>query len=140
MNLHDIDVPDLLDRAAICYLKVLKTGEDCVQREWKQREFSIQAVAQAHPRWPLKTWFEKLVQLHSTIWKFEHPLRKAKPLELTGLDALRAELKFTDEEIFAAGIASLHVRQINRERIALRNAITDTTGSGYTDIRMNTAT
>ena len=134
-----IDIPDLLDRAAIAHVKVVKTGEDCVKVEWEERGKHIDELATSHPRWPIKTWLEKLYRLHSQIWQFEGPLRRAKPLELKNLEQLRSKLEFTDEEIRAAGIASLHVRQINRQRITLRNAIVETTGCGYSDIKANEA-
>lgn len=132
-----MDIPELLDRAAICYVKVLKTGEDCVTAEWEERKAKIDEIALSHPRWPVKTWFNQLFHIHEKIWGFEGPLRRAKPLELKNIEQLRSKLEFSDEEIRAAGIASLHVRQLNRERIVLRNAIVETTGCGYADIKVN---
>ena len=71
-----------------------------------------------------KTWLEELYIINGKIWDLESDIRRGKE-GLLGL-----------EEVGRRAIA---IRELNKNRIAVKNRITEATGLGFRDVRMNHA-
>jgi len=69
-------------------------------------------------------WLNELYIVNAKIWDLESDIRKGKEGEL-GL-----------EEV---GRRAILIRNLNRERVALKNKIIEETGIGFKDVKMNHA-
>lgn len=133
----DVTLPDVLDRAAIAHLKMVRLGEQCARDEfeiWRQEIDQFQAL---HPDWPIARWYEDIFELHRNIWDNEYDLRKGEVPDVD-LERLENDLQpFSIEDLARIGVAAWRVRRFNHQRVRLRNHIVETTGTGFRDVRMN---
>ena len=67
---------------------------------------------------------KKLYEVNGKIWDLEADIRKGKEGEL-GL-----------EEV---GRRAIEIRNLNKTRISIKNEITEVTGSGFKDVKVNHA-
>jgi hypothetical protein len=67
-------------------------------------------------------WRRRLVDVHNRIWDLEADIRAGKEGEI-GL-----------EEV---GKRAIQIRDLNRERVAIRNEIVEMVGEGFKDIKVN---
>lgn len=114
---------EVLDRMSITKLKVERIGESHLSEEFAEYEKAV--------NWFEKkgmiiepSWFEDLYEFNSKIWDLESDIRSGKEGEL-GL-----------EEVGRRAIA---IREINKKRISVKNEISEKTGSGFKDVKMNHA-
>jgi hypothetical protein len=116
---------ELCDRLTIARLKLARLTEAQADHDAIRRQIQhyIQGVdTNDRPLWLL---LESLEEVNGRIWDAEHSIRK-------GLDA-----HVPLEEI---GRRALLIRDINMQRIAIKNAIAAHTGQAeFTDVKMNYA-
>lgn len=118
-----MSLAEVLDRLSILRLKVERINEPHLKKEldafnktvdeFKNRGIKIK-----------KEWEESLYQINAKIWDLEADIRKGKEGEL-GL-----------EEV---GRRAILIRNLNRERVSLKNKIIDETGIGFKDVKVNHA-
>lgn len=119
----EMSLAEVLDRLSILRLKVERINEPHLKKEldafnktvdeFKNRGIKIK-----------KEWEESLYQINAKIWDLEADIRKGKEGEL-GL-----------EEV---GRRAILIRNLNRERVSLKNKIIDETGIGFKDVKVNHA-
>lgn len=118
----EVPLSEVLDRLSILKLKLERIGEEVkgeynaynkALREFKKRGTNIK-----------EDWLERLYEINSGIWDLEFDIRRGKEGEL-GL-----------EEI---GRRAIKIRELNKQRISLKNKIAEETGFGFKDIKMNHA-
>ena len=119
----EMPLPELLDRLVIVRLKAERIGDKEKERElqfymkeledYKKKGFAIK-----------DEWLERLYNINGKIWDLEADIRKGKEGEL-GLSEV--------------GKRAIEIRNLNKIRISIKNEITEVTGSGFKDIKVNHA-
>ena len=114
---------EIIDRMTIVKLKIERIGESHLEEEYKEYEIAINEFEKKGIK--IKDeWFSRLYETNRKIWDLESDIRKGKENEL-GL-----------EEV---GRRAIEIRNINQQRVSIKNQITEETGSGFKDIKMNHA-
>lgn len=116
-------LPELLDRLVIVRLKAERIKDREKERElafyikeleyYKKKGFVIK-----------DEWIERLYDVNGKIWDLEADIRKGKEGAL-GLDEV--------------GRRAILIRNLNKIRISIKNEITEATGSGFKDVKINHA-
>ena len=116
-------LPELLDRLVIVRLKAERIKEE--EKE-KELEFYMTELEEYRKKGFIikDEWLERLYDVNGKIWDLEADIRKGKEGEL-GL-----------EEV---GRRAILIRNLNKIRISIKNEITEVTGSGFKDVKVNHA-
>ena len=114
---------EVLDRLSILKLKIERINEPHLKKEQDAfnkaiQEFRNQGIKIKEP------WLDELYKINAKIWDLEADIRKGKEGEI-GL-----------EEV---GRRAILIRNLNRERVALKNKIIEETGIGFKDVKVNHA-
>ena len=118
----EMPIPELLDRFSICKLKVERIGEPHLKLE---HDTLLKEINKIKSEGKLKDeWIEELYKINAQIWDLESDIRKGKEGEL-GL-----------EEV---GKRAIRIRELNKQRISVKNKIIEETNSGFKDVKMNHA-
>lgn len=117
-------VPEVADRYTIALLKIerLDASEIDVPEMQRQIDYYKEGLALDNPE--LANLVDKLYHVNGLMWDAEHAIRKGQD-EGLGL-----------EEI---GKRAIHIRDLNRDRMKVKNDIIDLTGDGFKDAKMNYA-
>ena len=116
---------EICDRYSICKLKSERTDEDLTEElelyadeinEADRNYFDYENVKYVHD------YIDDLYEINGKIWDLESDIRKGREDEL-GL-----------EEVGRRAIA---IRQLNKQRISIKNKIVEMTGEGFKDIKVN---
>lgn len=119
----EMPLPEILDRMSIVKLKIERIGEEHLKEEYKEYEKAIKEFEKIGIKIK-KEWFEELYYLNGKIWDLESDIRKGKE-NILGL-----------EEV---GRRAILIRELNKQRIAIKNKIVEETGLGFKDVKMNHA-
>ncbi len=122
-KMMEIPIAELIDRYSIMRLKVERISDSYLNNELEALQHSIDRYKERGIL-VMGEWIQKLYEINGKMWDLEHDIRKGKEGEL-GL-----------EEV---GRRALLIRDLNKQRISVKNEITDMTGSGFKDIKMNHA-
>lgn len=116
-------LPEILDRLVIVRLKAERIKDD---EKKKELEFYKKELENYRKKGFLikDEWLEKLYEVNGKIWDLESDIRKGKE-GLLGL-----------EEV---GRRAIKIRNLNKIRISIKNEITELTGSGFKDVKVNHA-
>jgi len=119
----EMPLPELLDRLIIVRLKAERIGD---KEKEKELEFYMKELEDYKKKgFVIKDeWLKSLYEVNGKIWDLEADIRKGKEGEL-GL-----------EEV---GRRAIEIRNINKIRISIKNEITEATGSGFKDVKVNHA-
>ena len=119
----EMPLPELLDRLVIVRLKAERIKEE--EKE-KELEFYMTELEEYRKKGFIikDEWLERLYDVNGKIWDLEADIRKGKEGEL-GL-----------EEV---GRRAILIRNLNKIRISIKNEITEVTGSGFKDVKVNHA-
>jgi hypothetical protein len=117
-------VPEVADRYTIALLKIerLDASEIDVPEMQRQIDYYKEGLDLDCPE--LADLVDKLYHVNGLMWDAEHAIRKGQD-EGLGL-----------EEI---GTRAIHIRDLNRDRMKVKNDIIDLTGDGFKDAKMNYA-
>ncbi len=119
----EMPLPELLDRLVIVKLKAERIGD-------KEKEEELEFYNKELENYRKKgiiikdEWLKRLYEVNGKIWDLEADIRKGKEGEL-GL-----------EEV---GRRAIEIRNLNKTRISIKNEITEITGSGFKDVKVNHA-
>ena len=117
----EMSLPEVMDRYSILKLKCERLDPLGFREELEAYEAAIREF-QARGMEVQPAWIEELLRINAEIWDLEADIRRGKEGEL-GL-----------EEVGRRAIA---IRHVNRRRIALKNLIAQTTGSGFIDRKLD---
>jgi hypothetical protein len=130
-QLLEYSLDELLDREVIARIKMGKvvSEEDKKELAYQKAELENAILIEAAKNSKdindrLLDWERRLVSIHNLIWELEADIRAGKEGSM-GL-----------EEV---GKRALMVRDLNRQRIALKAEIVEATGRGFKDIKINHA-
>ena len=117
-------IPEVADRYTIALLKIqrLDASEIDVDEMQRQIDYYKEGLDLDNPK--LANLVDKLYRVNGLMWDAEHAIRKGQD-EGLGL-----------EEI---GTRAIHIRDLNRDRMKVKNDIIDLTGDGFKDAKMNYA-
>ena len=117
-------VPEVADRYTIALLKIerLDASEIDVPEMQRQIDYYKEGLDLDNP--DLADLVDKLYHVNGLMWDAEHAIRKGQD-EGLGL-----------EEI---GKRAIRIRDLNRDRMKVKNDIIDLTGDGVKDAKMNYA-
>ena len=114
---------EVLDRLSILKLKIERINEPHLKKE--QEAFNIAIDDFKNKGIKINnSWLQSLYEVNAKIWDLEADIRKGKEGEL-GL-----------EEV---GRRAILIRNLNRERVAVKNRIIEETGIGFKDVKVNHA-
>ncbi|MDO8430313.1 MAG: hypothetical protein Q7S73_03025 [bacterium] len=125
----EMPLSEILDRHSIVRLKierlspVQKNAEPLLQREFAAYSAAIEDFHKKNIE-VKKEWLEGLYKINGRCWDLEADIRQGK------------EKKLGLEEV---GRRALLLRDINSERVALKNKITKESGLGFPEIKTNHA-
>ena len=119
----EMSLPEMLDRMSIVKLKIERIGEPHLKQEYGEYEKAIKDFEKKGIK-TKKEWLEELYKINGKIWDLESDIRRGKENEI-GL-----------EEV---GRRAIEIRELNKQRIAIKNKIVEETGLGFKDIKMNHA-
>ncbi len=111
-------IAEIIDRYTIVSLKFEKIGPQFVE-EYKAYKKEIDDMDKT---FLVRGWISNLLRINRRIWDLEAQLRQGED-EALGL-----------EEIGRRAIA---IRNKNRERVAIKNEISSSTGTGFVDGKMD---
>jgi len=119
----EMPLPELLDRLVIVRLKAERIKD---KEKEKELEFYMKELEEYRRKgFVIKDeWLEKLYDINGKIWDLEADIRKGKEGEL-GLNEV--------------GKRAIEIRNLNKIRISIKNEITELTGSGFKDVKVNHA-
>ena len=111
-------IPEVADRYTIALLKIqrLDASEIDVDEMQQQINYYKEGLDLDNP--DLADLVDKLYHVNGLMWDAEHAIRKGQ------------------EEI---GTRAIHIRDLNRDRMKIKNDIIDLTGDGFKDAKMNYA-
>ena len=117
-------IPEVADRYTIALLRIerLDASEIDVDEMQRQIDYYKEGLDLDNPE--LADLVDKLYHVNGLMWDAEHAIRKGQD-EGLGL-----------EEI---GTRAIHIRDLNRDRMKVKNDIIDLTGDGFKDAKMNYA-
>lgn len=114
---------EILDRMSIVKLKIERIGEPHLIKEYEEYEKAVQEFKDKGII-VKDEWLNELYKTNGIMWDLESDIRKGKENEL-GL-----------EEVGRRAIA---IRDLNKQRIAIKNRVVEETGLGFKDVKMNHA-
>ena len=117
-------IPEVADRYTIALLKIerLDASEIDVDEMQRQIDYYKEGLDLDNPE--LADLVDKLYHVNGLMWDAEYAIRKGQD-EGLGL-----------EEI---GTRAIRIRDLNRDRMKVKNDIIDLTGDGFKDAKMNYA-
>lgn len=119
----EMPLAEVLDRLSILKLKVERINEPHLKKELESFNYAIEEFKNRGTI--IKDeWLNELYKINSKIWSLEADIRKGKENEI-GL-----------EEV---GRRAILIRNLNRERVALKNKIIEETGIEFKDVKVNHA-
>ncbi len=122
-KMMEIPLAELLDRFSIMKLKMERIGDPYLKGEFDSLQKGINKYKDRGID-VKEDWLTRLYDTNAKMWDLEHDIRKGKEGEL-GL-----------EEV---GRRALAIRDLNKQRVSIKNEITDATGFGFRDVKMNHA-
>ena len=127
MQVKPIPMPicELCDRLTIAHLKMSRLPDGEINKEELQAQINYYSLGIDPFDENLRNLIFKLQEINGKMWDAEYDIRK-------GLDA--------DLGLEEIGRRALAIRNLNRERIAVKNQITDLVGQPeFKDCKMNHA-
>lgn len=119
----EMPLAEVLDRLSILKLKIERINEPHLKKELKAFNNALGEFKNNGLKIK-QEWLNELYKINTKIWDLEADIRKGKEGEL-GL-----------EEV---GRRAILIRNLNRERVALKNNIIQETGIGFKDVKVNHA-
>jgi len=119
----EMPLSEVLDRLSIVELKIERIGEPHLALEKEALEEAVKEFEDRGIQIDF-SWVRDLKEINGQIWDLESDIRKGKEGEL-GL-----------EEV---GRRAIMIRGKNKIRVGIKNAITESTGLGFRDVKMNHA-
>ena len=119
----ELPLAEVLDRLSILKLKIERINEWHLKKEQDAFNLAIQEFKNKGIKIK-EEWLEELYKVNSKIWDLEADIRKGRE-NLLGL-----------EEV---GRRAIEIRNLNRERVAMKNKIIEETGIGFKDVKVNHA-
>lgn len=115
-----MDLPSIIDRYCIAFLKNERSGEDFSRElDMLSAEFSRYSFKK---RKKIYEFITKLTRVHSDLWNTEASIRAGY------------EVDMSLEEV---GRKALIVRDLNRIRQTIKNEMIDYFGDGFKDLKVN---
>ena len=119
----EMPLPEILDRLSILKLKIERIGEPHLKYELKAYEKAIDEFKK-RGMGIKEEWLDKLYDINGKIWDLESDIRKGKENKL-GLGEV--------------GRRAIAIRELNKQRVSIKNEIVQKTGIGFKDVKMNHA-
>ena len=126
----DIPLPEILDRISIVRLKIERIGEPQLKdelntymkamKEYIEREAIVK-----------QEWLDELYEINGKIWDLVFPIRKIINSE-NYIELAEKAIGF--EEL---GRQALLMEGFMKRRVAVKNRISEETGSGFKDIKID---
>jgi hypothetical protein len=113
------DAADIIDRWAIAKLKAERIGANESKNEYSWFCEGIKELENKYPQITWDTYKQEILTIHAKIWDLEGAVRQGK----------------LDNDLMEVGRRAIQIRDWNKKRITLKNAINATTGEGFQDIK-----
>ncbi len=117
-------IPEVADRYTIAILKIERLDSTEIDVDDMQRQINYYKEGLDLDNKDLSDLVNNLYIINGQMWDAEHAIRKGQDDNL-GLDEI--------------GRRAIHIRDLNRERMKIKNDIIELTGDGFKDCKMNYA-
>lgn len=118
------DPGDIIDRAAIAYLKDTRIGNSDTQKEWL---LFLDGLSELEEKFADKIdvskYFKKMLDIHKKIWDLESAVRQGK----------------LDKNIMEVGRRAIEIRDWNKKRIEIKNKFNKLTGFDIAEVKKDHA-
>jgi len=125
----EIPLPEIIDKTSIVKLKIERVGEPQLQKELQEYEKALKEFKEKGVEIK-QEWINKLYEINGKIWDLDWDLRKIT----TGENPFENAEKFGFKEL---GRRLLSIGDLMRKRAKIKNKITEETGFGFKDIKIN---
>jgi len=119
----EMPLSEILDRLSILKLKIERINEPHLHKELGIFNEAIDDFKKKGVKIN-DSWLKDLYEINGKIWDLESDIRKGKEGEL-GL-----------EEV---GRRAILIRDLNKQRVSIKNSIVEQTGIGFKDVKVNHA-
>jgi len=117
----EIPPAEVIDRMSIVKLKIERIGELHLQKEFEELQKAVEEFEQKDIK--IKSeWFEELYVINGAQWDLESRMRKAKE---------------NGPDFIEMGKIYIELQKSNKKRVAVKNKISEETGQGFKDIKIN---
>jgi GDP-mannose 4,6-dehydratase len=126
----EVSLPELIDRMSIIRLKIERVGEPQLFDELNLCEDALREFEKKGIKIK-QEWFDELYKVNGNIWDSEWDVRQVVNSDDVWKEA---ERKMGFEEL---GRRALLTEQFMKKRVSLKNRISEETGSGFKEIKIN---
>ena|SRR3989344_820394 len=126
----EISLPEILDRISIVRLKIERIGEPQLNEELGTYMNAMKEYIERGVNIK-KEWLDELYEINGKIWDLVFPIRKIINSE-NYLELAEKAIGF--EEL---GRQALLMESFMKIRVAVKNRISEETGSGFKDIKID---
>jgi hypothetical protein len=113
------DAGDIIDKWAIAKLKAERGGAYESRNEYSCFCNGVKELETKYPQLSWNNYKQEILTIHTEIWDLESAVRQGK----------------LDNDLMEVGRRAIKIRDWNKKRITLKNAINATTGEGFQDIK-----
>jgi hypothetical protein len=117
-------MPEVVDRYTIAMLKIERLSQDEIDVKDMQRQIDYYKTGIDFSNVELRKLVEALYDINGKMWDAEHAIRAGQDEDLG---------------LMEIGKRALHIRDLNRTRMKVKNDIIELTGDGFKDCKMNYA-
>ena len=117
-------MPEVVDRYTIAMLKIERLSQDEIDVKDMQRQIDYYKTGIDFSNVELRKLVEALYDINVKMWDAEHAIRAGQDEDLG---------------LMEIGKRALHIRDLNRTRMKVKNDIIELTGDGFKDCKMNYA-
>ena len=126
------DIPDIIDRWAIAYLKKERIAREEDIKEFEMFDEEVKNIKKKFPNIPWDLICKMMLHIHDFIWQFEAGTKSAKE-ELVDKSYILSEKN--KEVLWKAGLINFEIKNYNSLRYDLKNIIAKLTNSGFIEIK-----
>ena len=125
----EFSTAEINDKMSILRLKIERIGEPHLNKEYEECKNSLEIFKEKGVEIE-QDWFGKLYEVNGKIWDLDFEIRDLADKEIEDIDK---------EESVRIGKNALIIMDLMKERIRIKNVITEKTGFGFIEIKTDHA-
>lgn len=118
---------ELIDKMSIVKLKIERVGEPHLKEEYKECENALDEFRKKGLEIE-QEWFDKLYEINGKIWDLDFKIRDFVDKEIENISR---------KELIRIGKDALKIMELMKERVDVKNIITEKTNAGFKEIKID---